>query len=144
MAAATQHEAHHADDHYGETHHYDYVKIWAALVVLLIISILGPLLGHPIVTLITAFGVAVVKAYLVARYFMHINVTQPIVHYFLVTALVLMAVFFAGVSPDVMHHEGDNWVNTAAKAEISRVEKFAAEHKGGEERGPEGEGAAGH
>ena len=59
-----------------ETHHTNYVKIWAILCVLLAISIAGPLLEIRIVTLITAFGIAVVKAYIVAKNFMHVNV-QP-------------------------------------------------------------------
>ena len=92
MATATDH-AHH--DHAGhgahDTHHYDYVKIWALLCGLLVISIIGPMFGVLILTLITAFGIAFIKAYMVARYFMHVNVQQPVVHYFLVTALVFTA-----------------------------------------------------
>ena len=38
----------------SEIHHPNYVKIWAALVILLLISIAGPLVGARIVTLITA------------------------------------------------------------------------------------------
>ena len=56
------------------THHGNYVQIWAVLVVLLVVSVAGPFFGHPIVTLVTAFGIALVKAYLVAKNFMHINV----------------------------------------------------------------------
>lgn len=137
---AAQHEA--TFDH---VHHYDYVKIWAILVGLLILSVLGPMVGIKIVTLIAAFGIAFVKAYMVARYFMHVNITQPIVHYFLVTALVFMVIFFAGTSPDVMKHEGQRWVNEAAYAETARAE--AAAHLGfGEHHGdaPAGEGTEGH
>ncbi len=124
------HAAHddHASDHGDDAvHHYDYVKIWGLLVVLLIVSVIGPELGIQWVTLVTAFGIAVVKAYMVARYFMHVNVTQPIVHYFLITSLAFMAVYFAGVAPDVMKHEGQNWVNEGAIAEVERAQAAAAE-----------------
>jgi caa(3)-type oxidase subunit IV len=101
-------------------HHTNYVKIWGILVVLLIVSILGPELGHPVITLITAFGIAFVKAYLVAVKFMHIDREPKFVTYITVTCLALMAVMFAGVAPDVLKHEGRNWNNVAAKASIQQ------------------------
>lgn len=90
-----------------------YVKIWAILVVLLGVSVAGPELGIRAITLITAFGIAVVKAYLVAKHFMHINLMPAYVRYLMVTCLVFMLLFFAGVSPDVMKPEGNNWVKPA-------------------------------
>jgi len=90
-----------------------YVKIWGILLVLLVISIFGPFLGVPVVTLITAFGIALVKAYLVAKNFMHLNVQPGFVVYLLSTCLVFMLLFFAGVAPDVMKQEGDNWMKPA-------------------------------
>ena len=91
-------------------HHGNYVKIWAILCGLLFISVLGPTLEIQIVTLITAFGIALVKAYMVAKNFMHLNVQPRYAVYLLVTMLVFVLLFFAGVAPDVMNHEGDNWV----------------------------------
>jgi caa(3)-type oxidase subunit IV len=92
------------------THHPNYVKIWAILTVLLAISVAGPMLGIQAVTLITAFGIACVKAYLVAKNFMHINVAQRYVTYLITTCLVFMLLLFAGVAPDVMKPHGYNWV----------------------------------
>ena len=40
------------------------------------VSVVGPMLGIRAVTLITAFGIALVKAYLVAKNFMHLNVAE--------------------------------------------------------------------
>lgn len=91
------------------THHGDYVRIWAILVVLLVVSVAGPFFGHPMVTLVTAFGIAVVKAYLVAKNFMHINVAPRYVAYLVGTMLMFMLLFFAGAAPDVMKSEGTNW-----------------------------------
>ena len=54
-------------------HHPNYVKIWAILVALLIASVLGSMSHIREVVLIAAFGVALVKAYLVAKNFMHVN-----------------------------------------------------------------------
>lgn len=91
------------------THHGNYVRIWAILLALLVISVLGPMLGHPLVTLVTAFGIAVVKAYLVAKNFMHISVAPRFVGYLVATCLLFMLLFFAGTAPDVMRLEGTRW-----------------------------------
>ena len=101
---------------HAEAHaHPNYVKIWGILVVLLVLSVLGPMLGIKIVTIIAAFGIAIVKAYLVVKNFMHVNVEPKFVTYLLVTALSFMALLFFFVAPDVMRHEGHQWENLAAK-----------------------------
>jgi caa(3)-type oxidase subunit IV len=115
------------DHHEGGHTPNHYIKIWAVLVIFLVMSILGPELGHPTLTLITAFGIAVVKAFLVAKHFMHLNVEKRYVVYLLVGCLGLMAIFYAGTAPDVMKHEGQHWNNSAAKQETKR----ALEHRGG-------------
>jgi caa(3)-type oxidase subunit IV len=89
--------------------HPDYVKIWAILLLLLVISVLGPMLGVFWITLVTAFVVAVIKALMVAAYFMHLNIERVYIKYLLLTVLLLMLVFFAGVAPDVMKRGGTNW-----------------------------------
>ncbi len=93
----------------SEMHHPNYVKIWGILVVLLIVSVLGPLVGVQWIKLLTAFGIAVVKAYLVVKNFMHLTVEKRIAGYMLTTALVFMFLFFAGTATDVMRHKGDQW-----------------------------------
>ncbi len=98
-------------------HHVNYVKIWAILLCLLVVSILGPMIGIKAVTLITAFGIAIVKAYLVAKNFMHLNIEPRFAVYLLCTVLVFMLLFFAGAAPDVMKHEGTNWVKPAIEVE---------------------------
>ena len=95
-----------SEDH---AHHTNYVKIWAILMALLAVSVIGPMFEIRVVTLITAFGVACVKAFLVAKNFMHINVAQRYVTYIVATALVFMLLFFAGTAPDVMKSHGENW-----------------------------------
>ena len=102
----------HTDDHHGEHHlHPDshYVKIWGVLLVLLVISISGPELGIKIVTLITAFGIAIDKASIVATEFMHLNIEKKMVTYILVTMLLLMGIFYSGVAPDIQAGKGSRW-----------------------------------
>lgn len=111
-------------------HHPNYVKVWAVLVVLLAVSVLGSLTSIRWLILITAFGVAVVKAYLVAKNFMHVTIEKRFVPYLLVTCLVFMALLFAGVAPDVMKHSGLHWENSAAKQAVeSGTHNAAPKHE---------------
>ncbi|MBJ95873.1 MAG: hypothetical protein CMP23_15535 [Rickettsiales bacterium] len=102
-----------SDDH----HEKHYIKIYKVLLVLLAVSIVGPEVAKftpptlsKYIILVTAFGIAFVKAYMVAKNFMHLNIEKPIVHYFLATCLSFVVLFFAATSPDVMKQDGSNWV----------------------------------
>ncbi len=90
--------------------HPNYVKIWAILLGLLIVSVVGPMFGIKAVTLFTAFGIALIKAYLVAKNFMHVNLEPRFIVYLMSTMLIFMLLLFAGVAPDVMKFDGTNWV----------------------------------
>jgi caa(3)-type oxidase subunit IV len=146
-------------DHGHGAHHpvEYYYKTYAALVVLFLVSVIGPYIGEITgmwwLTLITAFGIAFVKAGLVIRNFMHLTVEKAFVHYFLITSLAFMLLFFFAVSPDVRNHEGTNWKNLAAEAEIERAlaeaEAGGGHHGGhgdahGADHGDEGHGDDGH
>lgn len=122
------------------------------LLVLLAVSVIGPHVGDLIrsssanaalaLTLITAFGVAFVKAGIVIKYFMHLDTEKPIVWYALITSVVFMVLFFSAVAPDVMNHQGTRWENVAAKAEVERgLAAGSGHHGGGHEAAPAGEHA---
>ena len=125
-AHATQHSGGHA------AHHRNYVKIWAILTGLLMVSVLGPMVGIRVVTLIAAFGVALVKAYLVAKNFMHLDIEKPIVGWLLAVALILMVVLYAGVAPDVEKSKGQGWEKTAGYHYMSRQAQGEAKGAGAE------------
>jgi caa(3)-type oxidase subunit IV len=131
---AAGHPAGHAGGHAG---HRNYVKIWGILVVLLVISVVGPFLNIRVVTLLTAFGIALVKAYIVAKNFMHLDVEKPIIHWLLAVTLVLMVLMFSGLAPDVMKETGRNWKKDAG---------FHAQPPKGhsDDAGSQGHGAKGH
>ena len=94
---------------HAEHAHPNYWKIYFLLLGLLCISVIGPMFGVKAVTIITAFGVAAYKAYLVAKNFMHVNVEQRFIPYLLLTAVVFIFLFFAGSAPDVMQRQGTRW-----------------------------------
>jgi caa(3)-type oxidase subunit IV len=158
MTAATDTTAHdgashghaghdHAGHDHGEHEHIHppsyYVKIWAILLALMVLSLIGSEVPNKFVVLMAAFGIAVVKAYFVCAKFMHLNIEKKFVIYFLVTSLAFMALFYFGIAPDVMKHEGHRWKNVAAEAEVQRGLAAAAQgdHGAGHGGGHGAEGA---
>jgi len=115
-----EHNDQHGHDAHGDGHDVNYKKIYFTLLGLLIVSVLGPFIGVVWITLITAFGIALVKANLVIQNFMHLKWEKRIMKWMLTTSLVLMALMVAGISSDVMNHRGRNWENLAAQAAVER------------------------
>jgi len=113
-------------EEHTEHSHTNYVKIWAILLGLLIISVVGPLFEIKAITLITAFGIAIVKALMVAGFFMHLNIEKKIAWYLLIASVAFLAVCFFGIAPDVMKKEGTNWKkDPLEKVEHSKVKEGA-------------------
>jgi len=130
-------QAGHDAGHHEGGHHVNYKKIYFTLLILLVASVVGPMFEILWLTLVTAFGIAIVKATLVVQNFMHLKWEKRLMKWMLTTSLVLMALFLAGVSSDVLNHEGRNWENVAAMAAIERGiaghdEELAAEEPAAE------------
>ncbi|OGU00685.1 MAG: hypothetical protein A2085_02855 [Gemmatimonadetes bacterium GWC2_71_10] len=102
------------------SHHPNYKKIYLTLVILLAISVAGPFIGIKWVTIITAFGIAFVKANMVIQNFMHLKWERRIAKYVLAASGALLLLFYYGVAPDVQAHRGQHWVNDDALAATAR------------------------
>ena len=111
-----------------EDHTQSYLKTYYTLLALFAVSVAGPMLEIQWLTLVTAFGIAVVKAYLVASKFMHLNVEKRYIVYLFLTALAFMALFFFGVAPDVMKGSGTNWEKPGWDDPAPVVEPSHGEH----------------
>ena len=148
QAAAAASQGGHGGGHDDAHSHFNpahYWKIAKLLMVLAAISYVGPFIGDRFglhwLTLISAFGIALYKAYLVCVNFMHLHVERRFVVYILSTALAFMFLFYAGASPDVRQHRGRQWENVSAQYETERA---LAEHAHGGGHGEHGdEGAHG-
>ncbi len=101
--------------------HPSYFKIYLLLLVLFGVSVLGPEVAEwmdlegpsrLILVLITAFGIALVKAYYVLAYFMHLKFEKIYAPYILLSMVALLFVFFFGTATDAMMSEGHNWEKT--------------------------------
>ncbi|WP_141735416.1 cytochrome C oxidase subunit IV family protein [Oligoflexus tunisiensis] len=108
------------EEHHGPAF---YLKIYWILLALLVVSIVGPEIGIRTLTLITAFGIAIVKALMVAAYFMHLKVEKKYIWYLLYSMLLMVFLFFLGTAADSMKPDGNNWTNEAAH-------KLIEQHKG--------------
>jgi len=128
-APGTGHEPGHA-----HAPHRNYFKIWGILVLLLVVSVTGPMLGVRWIMLITAFGVALVKAYMVAKNFMHLDIEKPIVHWILLVALALMVLLYGALAPDVQKGAGQGWKKDAGFHHSFVTSK---PHEAGEKHGSE-------
>lgn len=98
--------------------HPSYFKIYIMLLVLFVISVLGPEIAEIfdmkgasrlVLVLVTAFGIALVKAYYVLAYFMHLKFEKIYAPYLLLSMVALLFVFFFGTATDSMKSEGHNW-----------------------------------
>jgi heme/copper-type cytochrome/quinol oxidase subunit 4 len=107
------------NDSHAEGHHPAsyYIRIYWILFGLLILSILGPLnagiFGNfaKAIVMITAYGVAFVKAYIVAAKFMHLDIEKKYITLLLLMCLLAMFVCFGALAPDIMNPNGANWEN---------------------------------
>jgi caa(3)-type oxidase subunit IV len=123
--------------------HINYKKIYVILLVLFAVSVIGPEIGKAfemkIITLITAFGIAVVKAWMVCSYFMHLKYELRFISLMLFSCAGLLLLFFIGVAPDVLKAKGTNWTSTihvetveSAKAKEAAAKIKLASDKNGE------------
>jgi len=117
----------HENASHGTRH---YVKVWLILLGLFLISVAGPLIGIRWITLITAFGVALVKAHKVAAEFMHLKVEKRIATLIILSMVVVMVIFFFGVAPDVMKGSGQRWMKKPVAEPTGVLESEHAEQAG--------------
>lgn len=90
-------------------HDAKYIKIWGILLVLLVVSVVGPMLEIQWLTIITAFGIAIIKALMVCAYFMHLNIEKRFIWYLLIISIAFIGIFYFGTAPDVMKGDGAQW-----------------------------------
>ena len=96
-------------EHAHPTPHPNYIIIWAVLVVLFVASVSFSIVTSFAVGVVFAFFIAIIKALMVAAWFMHLNIEQKWVWIILTGGLLTIFVMWMGIAPDVMETEGLNW-----------------------------------
>lgn len=89
-------------DHPAKHHHPNYVMTWAALVVLLGVSIGCGYLGHSVLATILVFGVSAVKAVLVGSNFMHLRSASKVPVMIAISGLAVILLFIVALLPDIV------------------------------------------
>jgi len=110
------------------------IKIWALLVVLLIVNII---VSKATGLLVITFGIATVMAGIALAYFMHLNTEKKYVWGVLTAAVIAIAGLFFGIAPDILSNEGVNWEKCNSYNE-KNLERFAGHSHGGHESPYEG------
>jgi caa(3)-type oxidase subunit IV len=79
------------------------VAIWGVLVAALLISLLMGAMKLPVVAVVGIFSIALVKAYLVAAYFMHLKFEPFFVLVIVGTGFLCLYFLFFGLVPDIVY-----------------------------------------
>lgn len=80
-----------------------YLVIWGILVAALLISMLIGEMQLPVVTVVFIFSIAMVKAYLVLAYYMHLAYEPFFVIALVAAGLITLYVLFFGLVPDIVY-----------------------------------------
>ena len=80
----------------------NYVLIWGILVSALLISLMLGYMLLPVVTVVLIFTIAIVKAYLVIAYFMHLRYEPLYIVLIMAAGLACLYFLFFGLVPDIV------------------------------------------
>ena len=89
----------------GQTGNAVWLAFVVAFIAALLVSVLMGYMKLPVVTAVLIFSVALVKAYLVASYYMHLKAEPFFVALILVTGLACLYILFFGLVPDIVFTE---------------------------------------
>jgi cytochrome c oxidase subunit IV len=86
-------------------HHVNYFFIFGCLIVLTVVTVLAAFVhfGTELITVGIALLIAMVKATLVARYFMHLKFEGKLIWLILFAPLVLCVILVVALIPDIGH-----------------------------------------
>lgn len=89
-------------DSEGAGRHPNYVLIWGILMAALMVSLVLGFMPIPVVPVVLIFTIALVKAYLVLSYYMHLRFEPFYVAVIVVTGLACLYFLFFGLVPDIV------------------------------------------
>ena len=83
-----------------------YLIVWYWLVALVLLSVGAAALLPKAQAMVVIFAVAVVKALLVARHYMHLKHERALIYALALVPLAFIIVFLFGLFPDFVYHPG--------------------------------------
>lgn len=88
----------------NSVHERHYLIIWLWLVALVGISVAAASVLPKVQALALIFSSAIVKAFLVARNYMHLKNERPIYYAIVLVPLAFVVIFLFGLFPDFVYH----------------------------------------
>jgi cytochrome c oxidase subunit 4 len=132
----------HGADHHDDGHPHEHISplsmyfgVFGALLVLTVITVWVSTLGLGAISIYVAMFVAIIKAYMVCAYFMHLKWDSPFNRLVFISSIVFMSIFFIITATDIgfrgqINPETDTMVlrqeENATAAEAARKAAFEA------------------
>jgi len=88
----------------SDAHSRHYLTIWLWLMALVILSVAAASVLPKLQAMVLIFSVAIVKAFLVARHYMHLKHERAIIYAIALVPLVFVVIFLIGLFPDFVYH----------------------------------------
>ena len=88
----------------SNVHTRHYMTIWYWLMGLVIVSVLAASILPKQQAMVLIFAVALVKALLVARNYMHMKTESTLIHAIVLVPLAFIVIFLIGLFPDFVYH----------------------------------------
>lgn len=88
----------------SSAHNRHYLTIWFWLMALLLLSVAAASVLPRVQAVVLIFAVAVVKAFLVARHYMHLKNERFIIYAMALVPLIFVLLFLLGLVPDFVYH----------------------------------------
>lgn len=86
-----------------------YYTVFAALLVLLVLTVAAAQIPNPLVNIVVAITIAVVKAALIVLYFMHVRYSNSLVQLFVVAGFAWLMLLIALTLSDFSTRGWDRW-----------------------------------
>ncbi len=86
--------------------HPNYIALWGVLLALLFAGIGAGFLGNHVLAAVLVFGVAFVKAWIVAMNYMHLQFEPKLVKIVVLGAICIVFLVFVGLVPDIVYVYG--------------------------------------
>ncbi len=88
----------------SEVDSHKYIMIWIWLLILVLVAVGATWLLPKVQALVLIFTVAVIKAFLVARNYMHLKHEKVIIYAFALVPLAFVIILFFALFPDFVFH----------------------------------------
>jgi cytochrome c oxidase subunit 4 len=91
---------------FSEARHVNYVRVWGVLIAALVVSLLLALAHQQAIAAALIFAIAIVKALIVAGYYMHLKFEPRYIVITAVAGLITLSILFIGLFYDIVQVYG--------------------------------------